>query len=311
MTNIFTTGLSAPEGPVALPDDSWLIVEGGGQRGCVTHISADGQTKRVVKKTGRPNGLAVDANGIIWVAESKQPSLVRLSMDGKAEVVATHCDGEPFLFPNDLCFGPDGGLYLTDSGVFIDEFAPNNQIRPDYLTVKYHGRVYRVDVTTGKVKKLDEDIQFTNGIAFGPDRLLYVNETVTGNIYRYGWHDGEIGGSRTYFGNVVRPDAPPGWKGPDGMAFSTDGQLYVAVFGQKDVTVLDERGEVAQRIATAGKLPTNVAFALPGRKCLHITEYEFGQMETVKLAGPQRACRRRGRVRRPSLRCSAQLQRTS
>ena len=98
MTNIFTTGLSAPEGPVALPDGSWLIVEGGGQRGCVTHISADGQTKRVIKKTGRPNGLAVDANGIIWVAESKQPSLVRLSMDGKAEVVATHAMGSLFCF---------------------------------------------------------------------------------------------------------------------------------------------------------------------------------------------------------------------
>jgi gluconolactonase len=284
MTNIFTTGLSAPEGPVSLPDGSWLVVEGGAERGCVTHISADGQSKRVIKKTGRPNGLAVDANGIIWVAESKQPSLVRLSMEGKAEIVATHCDGEPFLFPNDLCFGPDGGLYLTDSGVFIDEFAPGNQIRSDYLKMKYHGRVYRVDVTTGKVKKLDDGIQFTNGIAFGPDRLLYANETVTGNIYRYGWHDGEIGGSRKYFGNVIRSDAPPGWKGPDGMAFSADGQLYVAVFGQKDVTVLGERGEVVQRILTAGKLPTNVAFALPGQKCLHITEYEFGQMETIKLA---------------------------
>jgi gluconolactonase len=284
MTNIFTTGLSAPEGPVALPDGSWLIVEGGAERGCVTHITADGQTKRVIKKTGRPNGLAVDANGVIWVAESKQPSLVRLTMEGKAEVVATNCDGESFLFPNDLCFGPDGALYLTDSGVFIDQFAPNNQIRPDYMRVKYDGRVYRVDVSTGMVTKLDSEIKFTNGIAFGPDRLLYVNETLTGNIYSYGWREREIGGPRKYFGNVIRPNAPPGWKGPDGMAFSTDGLLYVAVFGQKDVTVLGRRGEVVQRISTAGKLPTNVAFALPGQKRLHITEYEFGQMESIEVA---------------------------
>ena len=281
---IFSTGLSNPEGPVALPDGTWLIVEGGGERGCVTHISADGKLKRVIKKTGRPNGLAVDANGVIWVAESKTPSLVRLTMDGKAEAVATACDGEAFLFPNDLCFGPDGGLYLTDSGVFIDNFAPNNQIRADYMNVKYDGRVYRIDVGTGKVRKLDTGIKFTNGIAFGPDRLLYANETLTGNIYRYEWKGGEIAGPRILFGNVVRPDAPPGWKGPDGMAFSADGRLYVAVFGQHDVTVLGTKGEVLERISTAGNLPTNVAFALPGRRRIHVTEYEFGQLEAFDVA---------------------------
>ena len=206
---IFATGLSAPEGPVALPDGTWLIVEGGAERGCVTHVSADGQVKRVIKKTGRPNGLAVDSQGVIWVAESKTPSLVRLTMDGKAEVVATNCDGEAFLFPNDLCFGPDGAIYLTDSGVVIDDFAPNNQIRPDYMDVRYDGRVYRVDVEAGKVTKMDSGIKFTNGIAFGPDRLLYANETLTGNIYRYDRKDGEIAGPR----DPVRKRDPAG-RGP-------------------------------------------------------------------------------------------------
>ncbi len=283
MTTVFSSGFVAPEGPVALNDGSWLIVEGGADRGCVTHISADGRNKKIIKKTGRPNGLAVDAKGFIWVAESKTPSLLRLTMEGKADVVATGCDGEPFLFPNDLCFGPDGALYLTDSGVFIDEFAPNNQIRSDYMSVKYDGRVYRVDVESGKVNKLDNGIKFTNGIAFGRDNLLYVNETLTGNIYRYAWLTGGIAGPRSLFGNVIRPNSPPGWKGPDGMAFSTDGKLYVAVFGQGDVTVLDTDGSVAERIPTLGKLPTNVAFALPGKKRLHITEYEFGQMEVAEV----------------------------
>jgi gluconolactonase len=274
---VFATGLSNPEGPVALPDGTWLIVEGGAERGCVTHISADGQTRRIIKKTGRPNGLAVDSKGVIWVAESKTPSLVRLTMHGNAEVVATECDGEAFLFPNDLCFGPDGALYLTDSGVFIDNFVINGQIRSDYKDITYDGRVYRVDVGTGKVKKLDTGIKFTNGIAFGPDRLLYANETLTGNIYRY------ENGKRVLFGNVIRPDAPPGWKGPDGMAFSTDGRLFVAVFGQQDVTVLGKTGAVVERIPTAGKLPTNVAFALPGRRRIHVTEYELGQLEAFDV----------------------------
>jgi gluconolactonase len=281
---IFATDLGDPEGPVALSDGTWLAVEGTAERGCITQISADGKTKRTIQKTGLPNGLAVDYCGVIWVAESKVPSLLRVTMDGKSEVVATECDGEPFLFPNDLCFGPDGSLYLTDSGILVPDFCPGNKIRPDYLSLKYDGRVYRVDVATGKVSKLDSGMRFTNGIAFGPDGLLYVNETISGNIYRYELKEDHTVGPRNYFGNVIRSDAPPGFKGPDGMAFSTDGRLYVAVFGQHDVIVLDRNGAVVEKIETAGLLPTNVAFALPGNKRIAVTEYELGQLEMYDVS---------------------------
>jgi gluconolactonase len=280
---IFATDVRNPEGPVALADGSWLIVEGAAERGCVTHLSSDGKSRRMLKKTGRPNGLAVDADGFIWVAESKVPSLLRLSMDGECEVVATGCEGEAFLFPNDLCFGPDGALYLTDSGVDAAVFAPNNRIRADYLEIDYDGRVYRIDPKTGSVAILDRGIRFTNGIAFGPDDLLYVNETIGGNIYRYASANGSPTGGRRLFGNVVRPDAPPGWVGPDGMAFGEDGNLYVAVFGQGDVTVLGRDGEVVRRIATGGMMPTNLAFACPGERRLIVTEYEHAQMETFEV----------------------------
>ncbi len=280
---IFASGLSYPEGPVALSDGSWLCVEGGAERGCVTQISPDGRTLRVVAKTGRPNGLAVDRDGFIWVAESKTPSLLRVTLDGKVHVAMTGCDGEPFLFPNDLCLGPDGAVYLTDSGVHIDEFAPGGKIRPDYTDVSYDGRLYRVDVKNGKIRKLDSAIKFTNGIAFGPDGNLYVNETLTGMIYRYEWKDGDHIGSRQDFGNVIDHAAPPGWKGPDGMAFGADGNLYVAVFAQHDVTVLGREGAVLKRIRTRGKLPTNCAFGLPGQKKLYVTEYELGQLEVFDV----------------------------
>ena len=280
---IFARDLQNPEGPVALPDGTWLIVEGSAERGCITHLSADGQRRREICKTGRPNGLAVDANGVIWVAESKTPSLLRVTMSGECEVVATSCDGEAFLFPNDLCFGPDGAIYMTDSGINIDEFAPGNRIRSDYMSVEYDGRVYRVDPETGKVALLDRGIKFTNGIAFGSDNALYANETLTGNIYRYNWADGTVTGKRTLFGNVIRPDAPAGWKGPDGMAFDKDGRLYVAVFGQGDITVLGRDGTVVERLRTEGLLPTNVAFALPGQRRLHVTEYEHGCVEAIAV----------------------------
>ena len=280
---IFTTGLSVPEGPVLLPDESWLVVEMGAGRGCVTHISADGRTKRVVAKTGRPNGLAVGNDGVIWVAESQAPSLLRLTMGGDVEVFLTGCNGEPFLWPNDLAFGPDGDLYMTDSGILTEDFAPGGKVRPDYQEVAMDGRVYKINVKTGDAKKLDSGLRFANGIAFGPERNLYVNEMITAAVYRYDWKDGESIGSREEFGNVADPASLAEMKFPDGMKFGANGYLYVAVFGQRDVTVLGRDGTVVQRIATEGHLPTNVAFGPVGSNCLYVTEDEFGTIEVFEV----------------------------
>jgi gluconolactonase len=281
---IFTTGLSVPEGPVLLSDASFLVVEMGPDRGCVTHISPDGQRKRMIAKTERPNGLAVDKDGFIWVAESKKPvpSLIRMTMEGEVEVFLTECNGEPFLFPNDLAFGPDGALYMTDSGIHIDEFAPGGKVRPDYMDVETDGRVYRIDVQTREIKKLDTGIRFTNGIAFDPDDNLYVNETLTGMVYRYQWKEGEVG-PREDFGNVVDPEGPEGIKGPDGMKFGANGHLYVTVFGQGDVTVLGPDGAVVERIETEGSMPTNLVFGPAGSQKIYVTEDAQGTLEVFDV----------------------------
>lgn len=278
-STIFARDLVLPEGPVALPDGSWLVVDLAPERGCVTHISKDGQDKRTVAKTGRPVGLAVDSDGVLWVAEAGNPSLIRLTMDGRAEVVATGCAGEPFLFPNDLCFGPDGTLYMTDSGILFEDLAPDGPLRKDLTEEEMDGRVYRIEPTSGKVEKMDSGLGFLNGIAFGPDGSLYTNDTITGMVYRYRQRDDGSFGGREDVASVVEEAAPGTLKGPDGMAFGDDGRLYVAVYGQGDVTVLSPEGKVVDRLPTAGKLPTNVAFALPGEKKIYVTEDELGQVE--------------------------------
>src|SRR5436190_10798411 len=193
---VFATDLDTPEGPVALADGSWLVVEGGPKRGCVTQISPDGLTKRIVARTGIPNGLAVDRAGLIWVADCGKPSLLRVTLDGKVETIATECGGEAFLFPNDLCFGPDGALYLTDSGILTDEFAPGGVIRSDWADLKMDGRVYRIDTRTLDIHKLDSGLKFVNGIAFSADQRLYINDTATRMVYRYPWKDGKLIGPR-------------------------------------------------------------------------------------------------------------------
>jgi gluconolactonase len=278
---IFTDDLSRPEGPALLPDGSWACVEMGPERGCVTQISADGRTKRVVAKTGRPNGLAVDRQGVLWVAESMNPpSLLRMTLDGKFEVVLTECEGEPFLFPNDLCFGPDGALYMTDSGIPFPEWAGR---RDDYRSVPTDGRVYRVDLPARRATLLDRGLRFTNGLVFGPDHSLYVNETITGDLFRYPWKDGKLVARRELVTNVFASDAPDGYRGPDGMALGRDGRLYVTVFGQGDVTVLETDGALVRRLPLEGKMPTNVAFGPPGERRIYVTEQGVGRIEVLDV----------------------------
>ena len=285
---IFATDLGSPEGPVLLPDGSFLVVEMSLDRGWVARLSADGRTKRVLARTGRPNGLAVDRLGRVWIAESLRPRLLRFSLaesdarEVEVEEIATGGPGEPFLFPNDLAFGPDGYLYMTDSGIRWTDLSGVDRNSPGFLASPMDGRVYRIDPATGEVVKLDAGIRFTNGIAFDASGALYVNETVTGMVYRY-----DLGSSapirREEFGNVRDPSLPPGWRGPDGMKFGLDGRLYVAVHNQGDVTVLEPDGGVADRLKLGGLRPTNVVFGPAGSQKLYVTEVDQGVLEVLDV----------------------------
>jgi gluconolactonase len=283
MTTTFADQLGFPEAPVVLPDGGFLFVEMDPARGWVIRFSKDGKSRSVVAKTGRPNGLARDREGYVWVAETAMRALLRMSLDGKYEVIANGCDGQPFLFLNDLALAPNGDVYLTDSGIEIEDFAPGGQLNPDYRKLPYDGRVFRIDGRTRAVECVDRGLKFTNGIAFGPEGDLYVAETLSGNIYRYKYRGNRASGTRQLFGNVIERFDLAECKGPDGMKFGADGKLYVAVFGQGDVTVLDPGGQVVKRMKTAGSMPTNLAFGPNGERKIYVTEVETGSVQVFDV----------------------------
>jgi gluconolactonase len=278
-----TTDLSLPEGPVPLADGAWLVTELDTNRGTVTRVLADG-TREPIAKTGRPNGLAESSDGSFWVCESLDPSLLRLELSGEFTRELDAVEGRPLLWPNDLCFGPDGALYVTDSGILVGDFLIEGEPIEGAENVTTEGIVFRFDPRTGDATLIDEGLGFTNGIAFGPDGLLYANETLTGNVYRYRIQDGRLAGDRETFGNVNDPAyTEPGLRGPDGMAFSADGRLWVTVFGQGDITVLDRDGSVEQRIPVPGSSPTNVTFGPEGDTRIFIVEDERGSLEWLDV----------------------------
>jgi gluconolactonase len=279
----FADQLGFPEAPVVLADGGFLFVEMAPDRGWVIRFSADGKSRSVLATTGRPNGLAADRDGRVWVAETAMRSLLCMTLDGTYEVAASGCDGQPFKFLNDVALAPNGDVYFTDSGIEIEVVTPDGELNPAWRNLPYDGRVFRFDPKTRVVECIDRGFKFTNGIAFGPDGDLYIAETLSGNIYRYAWRNGRASSERQLFGNVIERFDPAELKGPDGMKFGADGKLYVAVFGQGDVTVLDTRGAVVRRMKTAGSMPTNLAFGPGGQKKIYVTEVETGTVQVIDV----------------------------
>jgi gluconolactonase len=277
---VFARDLLEPEAPVLLDDGSWLCVEMAPERGCVSRLSADGRDRRVLAVTGRPNGLAVDRRGAIWVAESRDPAILRMTLDGRIDARLDEVNGEPMLFPNDIAIAPDGAVWVTDTGVRYSAWERSGHAREP---VEMDGRVYRVDPATLAVKRFDGGLQFANGIAWGPEGRLYVNETVTGAVHRYELGAGGRLGTREPWANVLPGDPEPGRGGPDGMKFARDGALYCTVYGYGEVTVLGPDGAVRERVRTLGSKPTNLAWGPPGSGRIHVTEVELDQMEAIDV----------------------------
>jgi gluconolactonase len=283
MTNvIWAADVAEPEGPVWARDGSLYIVEMGAERRCLSKISPDGKHRRpIVQTVRRPNGLAIDGNDRLWIAEAHEGAIICVTSDGR-ELKRITGGRSRFLWPNDLVFAPNGLLYMTDSGILEPEFIDGTAIRPHYLDLEYDGKVVEVDPASGRVlRQLDRGLKFPNGIALGPDGMLYANETLTGEVYRYDLAKDRP--DRERFGNVLRADPSPAFRGPDGMKFGADGRLYCTVYRQGDVTVLGPNGSVSERIATLGACPTNIAFA-PGGGFAVITEVAGAAIERMPVS---------------------------
>ena len=63
-----TDGLRFPEGPIAMPDGSVVLVEMFGPR--LTRVAADGTKTTVAEIEGGPNGAAVGPDGAIYLCNN-------------------------------------------------------------------------------------------------------------------------------------------------------------------------------------------------------------------------------------------------
>jgi gluconolactonase len=278
----YASGLDRPEGPAFLPSGELLVVEMGRATRAVTVVDPAGKL-RVLRRTGGfPQGICLDRDGAIWVAEAHEHAVLKLAPDGTELGRVEAADGLDLLWPNDLAVGRDGAVYVTDSGARHEELLGPQGMRDDYPKESLAGRVYRIDRETLAASVLDAGLLFGNGIAVDGQGRVYANDTVTGLVHRYTI---EAGGraTREEFARTKgeRPAQERG--GPDGMAFGADGQLYCAMFLQGHLAVIRSDGSVAGRIPTRGPAPTNIAFGLHGEHRAYVTDMGLGSVDLYQM----------------------------
>ncbi len=225
--------------------------------GRIFRIDADLNWHCAAEYGGWPNGLAMHADGSLWIADYQQ-GILRLDLvDGSITTVLGHRNSESFKGVNDLTFDAKGQLYFTDQGQ-TGLHDPT-------------GRVYRFDPASGRLDLLLANAPSPNGVVLSADgNVLYVAVTRANQVWRAPLlADGSIskmGAFQTFFGA----------SGPDGLALAPDGRLVVAHASLGGAFVLNTLGEVTHFVKSpVGATVTNMAFR-PGTRELMMTESASG-----------------------------------
>ncbi|GAA4927597.1 gluconolactonase [Actinomycetospora succinea] len=272
--SIVAEGLRFPEGPTWRADGSVAVAEMQGE--AVAAVSPGGDVRVLGDCGGAPNGSVLGAGGELYVANNgglsaagrgfwraprQLPGCVqRVDVDGTVTTVSADLPGPAPHRPNDLCFGPDGTLYVTDSANWED--------LPDVGP----GRVVALGAD-GEVLGALEVPAMPNGLAFGPDGRLYLAQSLTRRVLVVDVEGGVFGTPERL---VKLPDGMP-----DGLCFDAAGRLYVCGSVGHAVFVF-AGGELVDTLATGeGTQPTNCCVGGDGR--LFVTEALTGRLVAFDL----------------------------
>ena len=233
---LYATGFEFAEGP-ALDDAGNLFVVNYRGNGNIGRIAPDGTAavfcdlRTLLPVAGRKpqaNGLKVDRQGRLVVADAGGGRVLRIASDGKSgEVLVEKWNDQQLEQPNDVALDRAGNIYFTDPGTSSAE--------------KPTGSIYRYDHATGAVTRLDTQLAFPNGIGVTPDqRRLCVSSSGNHLIWMY-----ELSPKGEVSPRQLLIDFPkvPGIRGsefvPDGLVFDAQGRLYVAMWSDALIIVVD------------------------------------------------------------------------
>lgn len=253
---VIATDLGFTEGPVTVRSGELFVCSC--THGAVYRLN-EGMPPHKFDTGGGANGMTSDASGTLYVAQNGGNPGIGPSEAGLQRIVG---DEVQFILtglsaPNDICFGPDGRIYFTDPGRDGKPYEPEAGVP---------GRLYSCAADGSDLRLLHEGLKFINGLAFDiTGERLYLAETAKRRILAADWSpDGSIGEPA----EVSR--LPEG--APDGFAFDSGGNLWVAAGRADCLLVLSAGGSWIGRVsAPEGSLTTNCCFAGDDMRTLIVT----------------------------------------
>jgi sugar lactone lactonase YvrE len=208
------------------------------------------------------NGIRFDLDGNMYIADYVNHNILKVkansleSSNKNQPIVEIYAHSPLMNQPNDIAIMSNGILFASD---------------PNWS--KSTGQLWRIN-QDGRTDLLEKEMGTTNGIEVSPDnKILYVNESVQGNVWQYQLSADGIISHKTlliHFNEF----------GLDGMRTDEKGNLYIARYGKGVIAIVSPQGKLIREVTLKGKFPTNVAFGGQNGKTVFVTMQKRGAIET-------------------------------
>jgi len=293
-----TSGLKFPEGPVAMPDGSVILVEIARQT--LTRVMPDGKQHVIARLGGGPNGAAMGPKGKIYVtnnggfnwierpggrlfpgtvsADYKGGSIQVVDPEtGKFETLYHSCDGRKLNGPNDLVFDDAGGFWFTDLGKTRER--DNDR-----------GAVYYAKADGSKIEEKVFPLERPNGCGLSPDeKTLYVVETPTARCWAFelsapGVIKDANGPYRGEKGRVIA--GLGGYQMFDSLAVDSAGHICVATLITGAVSDISPDGKSVVQYKLPDPMVTNVCFGAADLRTAFATLSMTGKLVSFEWPRP-------------------------
>jgi gluconolactonase len=277
-------GFTFIEGPIWMPDGRLLF--SAPNDNVIYQWTPDGTLSLWRERTGydapdigeygQPgsNGLSLDPQGRLVIAEHGRHRISRLDGDGRLAVLADAFEGKRLNSPNDLVVKSDGSIYFTDPPFGLPGFHDDPR-----KALPYEG-VFRL-ATDGTLTLLHRGLAGPNGLAFSPDeRALYVDnwDVKKKVVMRFDVKaDGGLANGRVFFDMT----AAPGEEALDGLKVDQRGNVYVS--GPGGVWILSPDGKHLGTIVCP-ELPANFAWGDEDGRTLYLAAR--GGLYRIRLGVP-------------------------
>ena len=267
--DVVAEGLQFPEGPIAMPDGSVLVVEI--RRGTLSRVQPSGKIDIVADLGGGPNGAAMGPGGAVYVCNNGGfewfeaggnlipghlphdyigGRIQRVDLEtGAFSTLYDHCNAQPLRGPNDLVFDRQGGFWFSDHG----------KSTPTY---RDHGALYYARADGSHIELARGELTAPNGVGLSPDqRVLYWADTTTGRLWAADIESpGKLAPQPAPWlpGRVVC--TLPGFQLLDSLKVEADGKVCVGTIIHGGITVFDPANGVTEHFEFPEIAITNLCF---------------------------------------------------